>query len=244
VAPQVAGRERDTVQIVEATDSGVRVVQLRLRRPGSALQFLLFPMIHVGRPEFYQDVTRRLGSVDLIVAEGVGAGTTSDRLTSTYRTAVEDGQLGLVVQEIDYRALGVPVLNPDFSGQQVEERWATIPGWQRGLLRAGIGSMVTAQRLLGPRLLKFQLRQSTLEDLPTLAELFSPALLENLDRVIVHERDDLLLAALTAVHEERSGEAITVAVVYGAEHMRSVVTRLRPLGYRVVSGDWLTVVEF
>jgi hypothetical protein len=46
------------------------------------------------------------------------------------------------------------------------------------------------------------------------------------------------------VHEQRSSEAITVAVVYGAAHMRSVITRLRPLGYRVVGGDWLTIVEF
>lgn len=183
-------------------------------------------------------------AADLIVAEGVGASPTSDRLTSVYRTAVEDGRLGLVVQDIDYRALGVPMLNPDFSGAQVDERWATIPGWQRGILRVGIGSMVAAQCLIGPRLLEFQLRHSTLEDQPTLEEIFSPAMLDNLDRVILHERDDLLMDALTEVHEQRKGEAITVAVVYGAEHMRSVVTRLRPLGYRVVEGDWLTVVEF
>ena len=232
------------MQIIEATDAGVRVVELRLRRPGSPLQFLLYPMIHIGRPEFYQEVTRRLDEVDLIVAEGVGDSPTSDRLTAGYRTAVEDGQLGLVLQDIDYRALGVPVLNPDFSGAQVDERWATIPGWQRGVVRAGIGTLVAAQRLIGPQLLKWQLRQSTMDDLPTLEELFSPAFLDNVDRVVVHERDDLLLAALTEVHERRNAEAITVAVVYGAEHIRAVVTRLRPLGYRVVSGDWLTVVEF
>jgi hypothetical protein len=232
------------MQIIEATDAGVRVVELRLRRPGSALQFLLYPMIHIGCPEFYQEVTRRLGKVDLIVAEGVGDSPTSDWLTSGYRTAVEDGQLGLVEQDIDYRTLGVPVLNPDFSGAQVEERWATIPVWQRGIMRVGIGSLVAAQRLIGPQLLKWQLRQSTMDDLPTLQELFSPAFLDNLDRVVVHERDDLLLAALIEVHEQRNGESITVAVVYGAGHMRAVVTRLRPLGYRVVGGDWLTVVEF
>jgi hypothetical protein len=232
------------MQIIEATDAGVRVVELRLRRPGSALQFLLYPMIHIGRPEFYQEVSRRLAEVDLIVAEGVGESSTGDWLTSGYRTAVEKGQLGLVVQDIDYPALGVPVLNPDFSGSQVDARWATIPGWQRGVMRAGVGSLVAAQRLIGPQLLKWQLRQSTMDDLPTLQELFSPAWLDHFDRVIVHERDDMLLSALTEVHEQRSAEAITVAVVYGAEHMRAVVTRLRPLGYRVVGGDWLTVVEF
>jgi hypothetical protein len=60
---------------------------------------------------------------------------------------------------------------------------------------------------------------------------------------VLHERDARLLAALTAVHELRSAEDVTVAVVYGAAHMRAALRGLGDrLGYRVRAVEWLTVV--
>jgi hypothetical protein len=58
------------------------------------------------------------------------------------------------------------------------------------------------------------------------------------------ERDDRLLAALTRLHEQRCGEDIEVAVVYGAAHVPAVVRGLRDrYGYRPRSADWLTLAE-
>jgi hypothetical protein len=103
------------VQIVEATEGWVRVAELRLRRRGTPLRFVLYPMIHIGEPAFYAEVRRRLADVDLVVAEGVGGGRAVEGLTSVYRGLGEDPASGVVVQD-DVFPPGVPVLCPDSSG--------------------------------------------------------------------------------------------------------------------------------
>ena len=60
------------MQIVEVTDFGVRSPAIRRRRPGTALQFVLYPMIHVAEPAFYDTITARLKQADLLVVQGVG----------------------------------------------------------------------------------------------------------------------------------------------------------------------------
>jgi hypothetical protein len=61
------------MQIVEVTDFAVRSSVLRLTRPGTPLQYEIFPMIHTAEPQFYAAVADRLRRAGLIVAEGVGA---------------------------------------------------------------------------------------------------------------------------------------------------------------------------
>ena len=101
------------------------------------------------------------------------------------------------------------------------------------------------QKLFGSRrLMQFQLEHATVDDLPHLDEVLAPDAVENILRVIVGERDKPLLNALIELHEQRGQEPITVAVVYGALHMRAVLKGLRPLGYRVISGEWITVKTF
>jgi hypothetical protein len=59
---------------------------------------------------------------------------------------------------------------------------------------------------------------------------------------VIDDRDDGLTKVLTSIHEKRRHEPITVAVVYGAAHMRTVVEHLRAeLGYLVRDAEWLTV---
>src|SRR6185436_12511967 len=65
----------DPVQIIEVTEFGVRSAVTRLRRDESPLEFVLYPMIHIGAAAFYADVTSRLRTADVIVAEGVRRGT-------------------------------------------------------------------------------------------------------------------------------------------------------------------------
>jgi hypothetical protein len=42
------------------------------------------------------------------------------------------------------------------------------------------------------------------------------------------DRDALLLNPLERIHQKRCGEAIQVAIVYGAKHMPAVVHHLEP----------------
>jgi hypothetical protein len=111
------------VQIVEADDDRVRVAELFLQRRGSPLRFVLYPMLHIGSPEFYREVTRRLGNADVIVTEGVGPSQAAAALTRSYRAMAENLQRGLMVQHLDYDSLPGQVICPDSSGEQFQARW-------------------------------------------------------------------------------------------------------------------------
>lgn len=228
------------MQIVEATEGWVRVAELRLRRRGTPLEFVLYPMIHIGDPAFYAEVRRRLADVDLAVVEGVGDSPTVRGLTSTYTGLGEDPDSGLVVQG-DVVPPGVPVLCPDSSGAEFDARWETVPLWQRGAVWAGTGVMRAAHRVLGPRWMLRRLGDESMDDLP-MTEVVVDDVLDDVERVVLRERDVRLLAALGTIVDERSSEDVKVAVVYGAEHMRAVVRGLRERDYRVYAAEWLTAM--
>jgi hypothetical protein len=232
------------VQIVEANDYSVRVAELRLTRRASPMRFVLYPMLHVGSPAFYRDVTDRLRAVDLIVAEGISGPTRAgDQLTASYRMMAADESLGLAVQHLDVDDLGVRVIRPDPSGAHFDTRWETVPRWQRGATRALGSSFTAAQRLFGSRFLQQGLSRMSFDDLPSQTEILERDPLPDVSRVVTDERDALLVSALDELHDQRSQEAITVAVVYGAMHMRAVVNEFSaPHGYVVRGGDWLTVM--
>jgi len=43
------------MQLLESSDAGLRAAIIRCTRPGAALLFRLFPMLHVGAPEYYPE---------------------------------------------------------------------------------------------------------------------------------------------------------------------------------------------
>jgi hypothetical protein len=81
-------------------------------------------------------------------------------------------------------------------------------------------------------------------DLPSPSEEDLADRLPELEAAFGGDRDDRLLATLCRLHEERCGEGIEVAVVYGAAHVPAVVRGLMDrYGYRPRSADWLTVAD-
>ena len=119
------------MQIVEANDAGVRIAEVVLRRRDSPLRFVVYPMLHVGNRDFFDELTRRLASADVMVIEGVGPSRAATTLTRSYRAMADDLRLRLVVKNIDYRSLPGEVLCPDMPGEEFEIRWQQIPRWQR-----------------------------------------------------------------------------------------------------------------
>ena len=116
------------MQIIEHSVIGTRSAVLRLRRPGSRLEFLVFPMLHVASPAFYAAVTKRLRECDLLVVEGVsGRSVVGSALTLTYRAMPANRRSGLVTDPIPYASLGVEVLNPDVSAAEFAEGWRAMP---------------------------------------------------------------------------------------------------------------------
>jgi hypothetical protein len=64
-----------------------------------------------------------------------------------------------------------------------------------------------------------------------------------LSRTILEVRDRRLLEHLAAILAEPSDEGRSVAVVYGAAHMRAVLRELRRRGFQVVDSGWFEIFD-
>ena len=253
-----AALHSDGMQIIEVSMIGVRSSVLRLTRRDTPLRFEIFPMVHIGEPAFYAAVAERLRRCDLVVAEGVGrtdapgesgaprrrAGTAAavvSTLTASYRLPARFERSGLVRQDIRWEALGVPVCYPDMTGAQFAACWRLVPPWQRGLAMV-VAPLIGVERLIrGSR--RALARHLELTDAGWHDEMMDVGSMEELMDLLGNQRDKLLIAAMDDIHRRRRHEAITVAVVYGAQHVAPIVHGMHALhGYRVRSAEWLTVI--
>ena len=203
------------MQIVEHSVIGTRSAVLRLRRPGTGLQFVVFPMFHVASPQFYAEVSERLRHCDLLVVEGVsGRSVLSWAITATYRFIPANRRSGLVQDSIPYDSLGVPLINPDVTAGEFTQDWRRLPLRTRLLMWLIMPVVAVLQLfagrswMLGPEV--------EVDDLP--ADLDDHEVAEQLAGVFGGTRDERVLAALSEIYRDRSAERIDVAVVYGAGH--------------------------
>ena len=236
------------MQIVEVTGFGVRSAVIRLRRRDTPLQFVLYPMVHIGEPAYYAAVTARLARAQVIVAEGVRPGAKrwpsalAAALTLSYSVLKFKRRAGLVEQDIDYGTLGVPVVNPDVDMDEFRVAWHRAPQSDRMMMWCML-PVVIIGRLFGGTAAIWS-RAMEVNDLPSDEDEMLADAAPELDDAFLGERDRRLLAALQRLHEEHGSEAIEVAVVYGAGHVPAVVHGLRTrYGYVARSADWLTVVD-
>jgi len=205
------------MQLIEVNMFSVRSAVIWLRRHDTPMRLVLFPMMHVGAPSFYEDVTRRLRDCDLVVAEGV-SGRLSWALTLTYRLFGDHNRDGLVVQHIDYKSLGVPVVAPDMSPAEIEAGWRHLSFGLRLSVFALVPVYALHMLLFGSR--EMLARHARIDDLPS-PEDVTRAGDERIGPVVEligDDRDARLLAALDRIHDERCHEPIQVAIVYGAVH--------------------------
>ncbi|HEY1484464.1 MAG TPA: hypothetical protein VGF84_00085 [Micromonosporaceae bacterium] len=125
------------MQILEVSELGLRSAILRLKHRTTPMQFLIFPMTHMARAEFYREVGRILREADIIVAEGVkGRSVLGFTLTATYRILARRPGINLTHQSIDYKLLGKPVINPDVTNAE----FATLGESTVGAAGADVGS--------------------------------------------------------------------------------------------------------
>jgi hypothetical protein len=233
------------MQIIEASVIGVRSAVIIFRRPDTPMQIVLFPMLHLGTKGFYKAVTARLRECQLVVAEGIrGRSGTTSLLTMSYRLLGRSRRLGLVVQNLHLDTLGIPVIRPDMTGKELDSRWRKeVSRLHRFLIIPAVPVFAVGMLMFGTR--RVLGRYLALDDLPTREQEMADAAFEDIDKLIVHDRDVLLIDALTEIHKERRTEAIKVAVVYGAGHMPAVAAVLvARLGYHARSAEWLTVFDY
>jgi hypothetical protein len=233
------------MQIIEVSDLGVRSAVIWLQRQETPMRFVLFPMLHLGAPSFYEEVTRRLRACDLVVAEGIrGQSLSSSALTATYGLFGNANRDGLVVQHIDYGSLGVPVVGPDMSASEFGAGWRRMPLMLRLWVWALVPMYALGMLFFGSRALLA--RHAEVDDLPSRedVEMAADESIAPFIRLLGDDRDAHLLGALDRIHEERCNEAIQVAIVYGARHMPAVVRHLgRRFGYWARDAEWMTIFE-
>ncbi|MFE2423448.1 hypothetical protein [Streptomyces hokutonensis] len=230
------------MQIIEVTGYAVRSAVLTMRRKGTPLEFVIFPMVHVASPTFYSQVRLRLRECDLIVLEGIrGKSAGVSALTLAYRFAPRRRRNGLQEQRNDLLLPeGIPVVNPDVTATEAMEDLKTLPRWMYILLIIGAPLMGLVFALRGPR--AFLDQDHEIEDLPSTlrAEMLADSPLEH---ALTDRRDQRLLDSLGEIQAEHGDTPFRVAVVYGAGHVPAIVSGLWDrYGYRPREAEWLTVL--
>ncbi|SEG73506.1 hypothetical protein SAMN04489712_110118 [Thermomonospora echinospora] len=220
---------------------GLRAAVIELGRPGSPFRFVLFPMVHVGDPAFYQAVSRRLRDCDMVVMEGIrGRSRSVSSITRAYHAA-KLGRLGLVVQDLDLASLDVPIVYPDMDGREFSQGVRALPLRQRLTWWCLAPVLVPTVLLFGTRAVLAS--HLTLDDdhgVSARSEGF-----EEWEALAVDRRDALLIEELARIHEAHGTAPLRVAVVYGAQHMIAVVHTLSArFGYSPRSATWLTVFDY
>ncbi|WP_328476332.1 hypothetical protein OHA21_21620 [Actinoplanes sp. NBC_00393] len=226
------------MQLTEVSMLGLRSSVTTFRHRSAALRFVVIPVVHIGRPDYYRRIAQLIAGSHVVIAEQYdGPSSTGLAYLTAMRLSRQRHSRGLVHQDIDYAALGVPVIWPD--GETLPGRRARIPlaGWLDLILLVPV---LTFTMAVGGRdyLLRRGLEISDDTD-PRLRTKF-------FQRIMLDERDELLTAAITTLHTERADEPIEIAIVYGAAHMPAVVRTLTGgLGYRPQrGGEWLLAFDF
>ncbi|MFD9542285.1 hypothetical protein [Streptomyces sp. NPDC060022] len=230
------------MQIIEVTGYAVRSAVITMRRKGTPLEFVIFPMLHVASPTFYSQVRLRLRECDLIVMEGIrGKSVGVSALTLAYRFAPRRRRNGLQEQRAELLlSEGAQVINPDVTAAEAIADLKTLPRGMYLLLMVSAPVMGLVFALRGPR--AFLDEDLVVEDLPSTlrAELAAD---DPVTHAITDRRDQRLLDALGEIHTDRGDEPIRVAIVYGAGHVPAIVSGLRDrYGYRPREAEWVTVL--
>lgn len=232
------------MQFIEKNSLNIRSAIYHLSANEGNLEFILFPMIHVGTQEYYDEVSRRLASCDLILAEGVKSKRTS-LLTLSYRIVKKIRRMDLVTQSDGMKVslFRDKILNSDMAGHVFDERWSALPLSLRIQIFAFVPIYVIYLLLFGTR--ETIATNIEVQDLTTRDEtLFHDENAEKLDDLLLDKRDRQLIDNIVRLHDADHNDKKTVAVVYGAMHMKNISKFLfHKLNYKIRKAEWITVFE-
>ena len=229
------------MQFTEKNSFNLRAAVYSLKKDPTALEFMIFPMIHVGSREFYQEISRRLASCDLILVEGVKSRNVAI-LTLSYRVIKKIRRMDLITQHEGIRLdeFRNKILNTDMDGDAFDERWSALPLALRVQLFLMVPVVVVYLFIFGTR--ESLAENLVVEDLPSPEEVLNED--EGFNSLVIEERDRKLLEHIANVNNERSQTSQRIGIVYGASHMRCVMAFLmQKLNYRVVKADWVKVFD-
>ena len=232
------------MQFTEKNSFNLRAAVYSLKKDSHGLEFLIFPMIHVGSREFYQEISRRLASCDLILVEGVKSRNVAI-LTLSYRVVNKIRRMDLITQHEGMRLdeFRHKIQNADMEGAAFDERWSALPIKVRLQLFLLVPVFIVYLFLFGTR--EILAENLVVEDLASSEEeLSEDESFSKYEALVVDERDRKLIEHIANVNNERSQTSQRIGIVYGAFHMRCVMAFLmQKLKYRVVKADWVKVFD-
>jgi hypothetical protein len=232
------------MQFIEKNSFNLRAAVYSLKKDSTALEFVIFPMIHVGSREYYQEITRRLSTCDLLLVEGLRS-KKATILTLSYRLIKQIRRMDLITQYEGIRLdqFRNEIRNTDLEKNAFDEGWSSLPIALRLQLFIFVPFCVLYLFLFGTR--ETLAENFALEDLPSSDEdLFEDETSSRLDSLLIDERDRRLLEHIASVNDERAQTSQRIGVLYGAFHMRNVMPFLmKKLNYRVVKADWVKVFD-
>ena len=225
------------MQYIESSVIGIRSAVITLKRRETPLRFILFPMVHIGEPEFFRTVEARAAECDLIVAEG-----TPSRYApiQVWMSQLRFDNLVDQLTALDLDRLGVPVrweYEPERKPQTSRDRFLARANDAAGAV------FLKALGRFGSPLGLSSLDQSDEHD-DRWDHLGAGRFERTITQRLLYDRDTLLTRALGEAHEERCQQPGKVAVVWGAAHIPAAVDYLaETFRYYVEDATWLTVAN-
>ena len=237
-------RGAETMQFIEPSMLGVRSARLSFATSTSSTRVTLFPMVHVGEADFYEVTYADALAHEVVFIEGVRSPITT-RVTRSYRWLVGSRSMaGLIVQPRFPAGQGpARVIHADLTGEEFAREWSAVPLWMRAAIYVLAPLIGLHRRWFSSR---SKLADSMrCEDQPTIAELLAMTPESGaLTQAILHSRDERLLTRLRTELDSDMHGPRTIAVVYGAAHMRAVVRELTTKrGFFVAGAAWRTVLS-
>jgi hypothetical protein len=228
------------VQLIEESTIGVRSAVITLERRDSSVRFVLFPMVHLGVPEFFAEVHRRLAECDVVVVEGV-PGRRASLLTLACSVAGRLRRDGLVDQSrgLDLGDLSDRIVRPDVNADQFARSWRSIARHLRLLAYVAVPFVGAWVALVGPK--RVLAGEVTTDDALSREDIEQPESIDQIVDALTNDRDRALCAALGQLANDTGGSARAVGVCWGAVHMRAVTDFLLRQGFKPSHAEWITV---
>jgi hypothetical protein len=227
------------MQFIESSIVGLRSAVITMTHRATPLQFILFPMVHVGEQAFYDEVAARARLCQLLVAEGVPV---ADVPAQSWMARHHWGHLVDQVAALQLETLGVPVrweAGPHAEPRSTRERLTSHAADIAGAATIGL-----ARKFYNPEprgLSSLDQAEAYDESAENLTGSWLERLLEH---NIVAVRDARLMGVLDEVHRDHATDQLTVGIVFGAAHMPAVSNHLSGRhGYIASSAEWLTIIH-
>lgn len=232
------------MQFIEKNSFNVRSAIYQLKKEDSEIEFTLFPMVHIGSENFYQQIAEKPSQCDLILAEGVGS-KKANFLTISYRIVKLIKRVDLITQNegIKLSQFKDEIFNADISGKDFDKSWTSMSFYFRFLLFIFIPFYSIYMTVFGLR--EIIAENIATEDLPDSKEtLFQDDNTEKLDEVLVGERDKILIENIKRAISDNQEIKKKIGILYGAVHMRNIVSFLmNDLNYKIADSEWLVVFD-